>query len=262
MTNITTSDFYKLRRNISFWLLPAAAVVATVVTAVFMFFVDNGLTVEGGEAVSSDAVFGFLPTGASGVLALSSISNLYAILAVVFSGLFISSEFTNGTIRNALCIGKSRTGIYLSKLLSGAVMLLGTMAVSLAAFIGLFTVMYGFGDGSGFLIETLKVFALQYLLHMTFAAVAFMLAFLIQNIVFSVAVGIFWTVISGVLTDILTAFDGLSFFARIMPNYYITRLAENIGDGSFVLMSIVVSVIWIGVTAVIGCAVFSRRDIK
>jgi ABC-2 type transport system permease protein len=262
MTNIIESDFYKLRRNISSWLLPAAAAVATIVTAVFIYFVDNGLTVEGGEAVSSFDVFGFIPTGTQGALAMSSISNLYAILAVVFSGLFISNEFVSGTIRNALCIGKSRTGIYLSKLLSGAATLLVTMFVSLVAFVGMFSIMYGFGDSGGFLMEMLKVFALQYLYHMTFAAVAFMLAFLLQNIVFSVAVGIFWTVISGVLTEILTAFDGLGFFARFMPNYYITRLTENIGDGSFVLQSVLVSVIWIGVTALVGCEVFGRRDIK
>jgi ABC-2 type transport system permease protein len=262
MTNTIKSDFYKLRKSIALRLLPAAAIVATCVTAGFMFFVDNGLTVEGGEAVSSMDVFGFLPSGAGGVFAMSSISNLYAILAVVFGGLFISNEFANGTIRNALCIGKSRLGVYLSKLLSGGAMLLLTMLMSLVAFIGVFTAMYGFGDGGGFLLDTLKVFSLQFLYHLTFAAVACMLAFLVQNMVFSVAIGIFWTIISSVLTDVFTVFDGLGFLARIMPNYYITRLADNLNNSAFITQSVIASVAVIAVTAIVGCVVFKRRDIK
>jgi ABC-2 type transport system permease protein len=262
MTSIINSDFYKLLKNIASWLLPVAALAATIITAFFMFFVDNGLTVEGGESVSSMDVFGFLPSGAQGALAMSSISSLYAILAVVFSGLFISNEFVNGTIRNSLCIGKSRVGVYLSKLLSSAFMLLVIMVVSLAAFILSFSIMYGFGDGGGFFLDTLKVFGLQFLYHMTFAAVACMLAFLIQNIVFSVAAGIFWAMISGVLTDVFTAFDGLGFFAWLMPNYYITRIAENLNNSAFIAQSIVVSMMFIAVTAIVGCVVFRRRDIK
>ncbi|MDR1272703.1 MAG: ABC transporter permease, partial [Clostridiales Family XIII bacterium] len=205
MTNIISSDYYKLRKNMAFWLLPLSAVVATVVTACFMLFVDSA-TVEGGEAVSAMDVFGFSPSGALGANAMFAISNLYAILAVVFSGLFISNEYANGTIRNALCIGKSRVKVYLSKLLVGFTMTLLVMFVSLLAFIGSFPVLYGFGNGAHFLVGTAEIFALQLLYHLTWAALACMLAFLIQNIVFSVSVGIFVVIISGVLTDIFTAF--------------------------------------------------------
>jgi ABC-2 type transport system permease protein len=226
-----------------------------------MLFVDSA-TVEGGEAVSAMDVFGFAPAGALGAHAMSAITNLYAILAVIFGGLFISGEYVNGTVRNAVSIGKSRVQMYLSKLLAGFTMTLLVMLASLLAFIGSFTVLYGFGDGSGFLVETVKLFALQFLYHAAYAALACMLAFLIRNIVFSVSVGIFAVIISGVLTDIFTAFDGLGIFARLLPNYYITRLAEHLNDPAFIIQSVIASLVFIVVTAIIGCVCFRRRDIK
>ncbi|MDR1101069.1 MAG: ABC transporter permease [Clostridiales bacterium] len=262
MTKIFNADAYKFRKNIASWLLPTAAVVAALVTAVFMYFIDHGLTVEGGEAVSTLDVFGFNPAGAMGAYALSSISNLFAILAVVFSGLFISSEFAGGTIRNAICIGKSRIKVYLSKLVMCGIMLLIIMLAAAVGFIVIFTVMYGFGDGSGFLADSLKVFGLQFLYHLTYASLACMLAFLIQNIVTSVSVGIFCTIFSGVLTDVFTAFDGLGWLARFMPNYYITRLLDNVTNMGFIIQSIAACVMFIAITSIIGCSVFKERDIN
>jgi ABC-2 type transport system permease protein len=262
MTNIMNADFYKLRKNIASWLLPAASIVATLVTAVFMFFVDNGLTVEGGQDVRASDVFGFTPEGAMGVQALQSNSSVFAILAVVFAGLFVSNEFATGTIRNALCIGKSRIQVYLSKLTMSSVMLFVIMFVSAVAFTTSFTIMYGFGNDTDFAVTSIKVFALQLLYHLAYASLACMFAFLIQNTVFSVSVGIFCVVISGTLTDIFTAFDGLGLFARLMPNYYITRLADNFTDSSFILQSVAASLVFIVITSIVGCVVFRRRDVK
>jgi ABC-2 type transport system permease protein len=256
------ADFYKLRKNIAAWLLPAASIVATLVTAVFMFFVDNGLTVEGGQEVNASDVFGFTPEGAMGVQALQSNSSIFAILAVVFAGLFVSNEFATGTIRNALCIGKSRIQVYISKLTMSGVMLFIIMFVSAVAFIASFSIMYGFGDSADFVATSIKVFALQLLYHLAYASLACMFAFLIQNTVFSVSVGIFCVMISGVLTDVFTAFDGLGLFARLMPNYYITRLADNLADSGFILQSILASLAFILITSVAGCVVFKNRDVK
>jgi ABC-2 type transport system permease protein len=260
MSSIISADFYKLRKNIAAWLLPAAAIVATLVTAIFIYFIDHGLTVEGGMAVSASDVFGLNPSGSAGVYALASISSVFAVLAVVFAGLFVSNEFATGTIRNALCIGKSRVRVYLSKLLVGGVMLLVTMLAATIVFVVAFTLMYGFGNGA--LLDGLQVFGLQFLYHLPYAALACMLAFLIQNNVFAVSVGIFCTIISGTLVDIFMAFDGLGWLARLIPNFYITRLADNLSDVGFIVQSVVACVAFVVVSAVIGCLVFKRRDIK
>ncbi|MDR1358939.1 MAG: hypothetical protein LBJ48_06260, partial [Coriobacteriales bacterium] len=106
------------------------------------------------------------------------------------------------------------------------------------------------------------IFALQLLYHLCYVALACMLAFLIHNIVFCVSIGTFAVIISGVLTDIFTAFDGLGLFARMLPNYYITRLADNLGDPAFLVQSVIASVAFIALTTIIGCLVFRRQDVR
>jgi ABC-2 type transport system permease protein len=261
MTTILSSDFFKLRRNIGFKLLPLAVVISSVVTACFMLFVQNGATVEG-EAFTAGDVFGFIPVGVLGSYALAAISNLYGFAVVVFSGLFISTEFTQGTIRNVLCCGASRIKVYLSKLAVNAAMLAICMIVSVLVFIASFTLMYGFGDSSGFIANTAIVLGMQILYHLTYASFGCLFAFLIPNIAFSVGAGVIFVGLQGVLVDICAAFDALNWIAPLIPQYYVTRLNDNLHNTTFLLLGAVVSIVFITVTVVIGCQLFKRQDIK
>jgi ABC-2 type transport system permease protein len=263
MTRILNAEFYKLKSNIGFKLLPLAAVIMTVVAIGFMFFVSSGATVEGERFTVTD-VFGFEPAGRLGAKALATLSNLYGFIAAVFAGLFISTEFSQGTIRNALCIGTSRTKAYLSKLTVSAAVLALCMALSCAAFIAGFTLTYSFGGTTaigGFWRDTLTVFALQFLYHFTYAATGCLLAFLIPNIVITVAIGIITVVASGVVVEICSAFDTLNGIAPFIPQYYVTRLNGELHNTMFLVMGAVVSVGFVAITTIAGCALFKRQDI-
>ena len=261
MTALFNAEFFKLKSNMGFKLLPPAAVIMSMVTVGFMLFVSGGATVEG-EAFTVTDVFGFEPEGYLGARALAVLSNLYGFIAAVFAGLFISTEFSQGTIRNALCVGVSRTKIYLSKLTVSAALLALCMFLSCVTFTLGFSAVYGFGNGANFLRDSLVVFALQFLYHFCYAGIGCLLAFLIPNIVITVAVGIIIVVASGVIVDICSAFDALKRIAPLIPQYYVTRLNGELHNPSFLLMGAAVSVVFVTLTAIAGCALFQRQDIK
>ncbi|MDR2803656.1 MAG: ABC transporter permease [Treponema sp.] len=261
MTTIINAEFYKLKFNIGLKLLPLAAVIMALVTVGFMLFVSGGATVEG-EAFTVTDVFGFEPAGRLGAGALATLSNLYGFIAAVFAGLFISTEFSQGTIRNALCVGVSRTNVYLSKLSVSAVLLALCMFLSCMTFIAGFTVTYGFGNGAGFLRDTLTVLFMQFLYHFTYAGIGCLLAFLIPNIVMTVAIGIIIVVASGILVEICSAFDVLNGIAPFIPQYYVTRLNSELHNPLFLAMGAAVSIGFVTLTALIGCVLFNRQDIK
>jgi ABC-2 type transport system permease protein len=197
-----------------------------------------------------------------GAGALAVLSNLYGFTAAVFAGLFISTEFSRGTIRNALCIGISRTKYYLAKLAVSAALLALCMLLSCVTFIAGFTAAYGFGTGAGFLRDTLTVFFMQFLYHFTYAGIACLLAFLIPNIVITAAVGIIIVVASGVLVAICSAFDALNGIAPFIPQYYVTRLNDELRNPLFLAMGAAVSIGFVTLTTAVGCALFKRQDIK
>ena len=261
MKNIFNAEFFKLKFNIGFKLLPAAAVVMSLVAIGFMLFVSSGATVEG-EAFTVTDVFGFEPAGHLGARALAALSNCYGFIAAVFAGLFISTEFGQGTIRNALCIGVSRTKIYLSKLAVSASLLALCMFLSCITFIAGFTAVYGFGTSTDFLRDSGIIFVLQFLYHFTYAGIGCLFAFLIPNIVLTVAIGIIIVVASGVVVDICSAFDVLNGIAPFIPQYYVTRLNNELHNPQFLIMGVLVSVGFVVVTAIAGCVLFKRQDIK
>jgi ABC-2 type transport system permease protein len=261
MTSILKAEFYKLRHNAGLKILPPAAVIWSLVIACFMLFVASGATVEG-EVFTNEDVFGFNPTGAIGVQALAAISNLYAMSIVVFAGLFVSTEFTQGTIRNAICAGISRTKIYVSKLIVSAAVLALCMLLSCLTFIVSFTIMYGFGSSSGFIHDTVIVFVMQFLYHFTYAGIGCMLAFLIPNIVLTIAIGIIVVIFSGVLVEVCSAFDMLNSIAPLIPQYYVSRLNEQSHNTAFLVTGAAVCVAFTAAATVIGCTLFNRQDIK
>jgi hypothetical protein len=96
--------------------------------------------------------------------------------------------------------------------------------LSCITFIAGFTIAYGFGRGSGFIQDTAIIFVMQFLYHFTYAAFACLLAFLIPNIVMTVAVGICSVFFSGVLLALCADFDGLKSIVMLMPLYYVKGL--------------------------------------
>jgi ABC-2 type transport system permease protein len=261
MITTLNAEFYKLKDNIALKLLPLAAVLMPLVAVAFMRFVSGGATVEG-QAYTITDVFGFEPAGVLGAEALAVLSNLYGFIAAVFAGLFISSEFSQGTIRNALCTGVSRTKVYVSKLAVSAALLALCMFLSCGTFIAGFTLTYGFGNGSGFLRDTLTVLCMQFLYHFTYAGIGCLLAFLIPNIVITVATGVITVVASGVVVSICESFDALNRIALFIPQYYVNRLNTELHNPLFLATGALVSVVSIAATAVAGCMLFKHQDIK
>ena len=60
--------------------------------------------------------------GATGILMMDKNGLTILLVMIAFISFFIGEEFQNGTIRNALSLGRSRTHYYLSKFLIAALL--------------------------------------------------------------------------------------------------------------------------------------------
>lgn len=93
MYKLLNANFYRLIKNKIFWL----SVIATLIMACVLFYIldlSNGI-----ETIL------FKHIGASGIF------------ISIFTSLFVGLEYANGTIRNKIIVGHSRTKIYLSNLI-------------------------------------------------------------------------------------------------------------------------------------------------
>ncbi len=119
MRNLLSANFLRLRKSFVFWLGMVFMFGMSLVAVSTMY--RKGQTIDGYQPHIDNILFSgaqFLP-----------------IVAAVFIGLFIGTEYSDGTIRNKIVAGQSRTAIYLANLITCAVALVLMHLVTLLGII-------------------------------------------------------------------------------------------------------------------------------
>lgn len=266
MINGLRSEFYKLFRSRIFWVLLAMSGCFSLIITGLLFLEEKGLlidqiTVEV-EGETTD-LLGFNVL----IESLKYPDGFFTYLfAAVLSSFFISSEFTNGTIKNSVAIGQERSTIYLTKSIT---VWCGTILVYVAM-VGVFTVFSAIFFGIGSVpslaewMEALQAFGLTCLFLGAFCAITVCFA----TIVRSSSVALFTTV--GFYLVFATGLDMLAqqytFFEKI-KNYsvfdYITLMSfDSSYDGAFI--NDLIRVVFLTILLFFSCGIilFKRKDIQ
>lgn len=163
MSRLLSADFAKLRKNKFFWICMAGMFPF----GVFMAIMDYISTLQYGdyEAQITNVLF-IYPL-------------VVAILIPAFVSLFVGTEYSDGTIRNKMIIGHTRTGIYLSDLIVCSVAGIG-FCVSyiigvLLAGLPLYTIDTGILEGVA------KLVLCSFAMSVAFTALCILTAMLCQN---------------------------------------------------------------------------------
>lgn len=98
MKNLLSAEFSRLFKNKLYWFLSAAAFVFGAVIQIYIYLGTVKYDME--------------PTISMGLFAIGMVIGFVAAILV---SLFVGTEYSNGTLRNKMINGKSRTSIYFSK---------------------------------------------------------------------------------------------------------------------------------------------------
>lgn len=161
MSNLLRANLARLKKSRIFWLAMAVMLGFGLIACLGQYR-DK----VAGFTVTLDSVFS-LPYIVSGVL------------LAVFCSLFIGTEYSDGTIRNKLIVGRSRSSIYLANFIVSAAagLLMNLVYLAVACAVGI--PLLGFFTAG--LQEVLLFLLTGMLLTVAFAAIFTMLALLIQS---------------------------------------------------------------------------------
>ena|GEM_PF-2032256 len=183
--------------------------------------------------------------------------NVNYIIAGIFIGLVITSEFQNGLIRNVICMGNSRVQIYLSRLFSASVITVAIFIVYSFSKIVLIGFMEGFAGLDWVVISKYGMVFLPY--YLAVAATFTLFAFVSKKSGITVALCFIYTMFifhSPSLLDV-----------RFLPQFFIytyfvgTHLDFH-RDFTYLLHGAAVSVAHMVIVTVFGGVVFIKSDIK
>jgi len=274
MGNVLSAEMFKLRKEkvtlIIFLINLFLVSVFSLAIALITRFVGEELANDPDMvAMGMDVMFSqystYAPAGA-----FSLMYQFIAIYAAVFAGFFVCSEFETGTIRNTLSVGKSRSGYYLSKVITIFTASIILAVIGTAIYVGIEMLFFDFTPGDGYVVNLLLLIGGKFLVYLTYVSLFTMLAFVLRGIAATLGIAVgFAFLIELILHMILNAgfFEPVRFLQNIFPYHHVLQFNDVFlngvsGNEITYLTSVAVCVVIIILTTVIGLFTFNKRDIK
>jgi len=199
MLNLIRADFLKAKKD--------KAIVIALIFLLFFAIVDALIVVFAGDLMSSevpaemDGLIGAYDSGKALFLNSYYLSNNIGLLIPLIICLFIGKEFNYGTIRNKLIIGKSRTTVYLSNLVSGVALgsFLITVYVIFSLILGIVFVGYGSVLNGAEVLFILKTYILGLLIYIVSFSISVFISLTTKNQTIAVILNLVTLLILGLI---------------------------------------------------------------
>ena len=276
MTNVLRADLFNLRRGKALYLLLGGAVLAGILLPFiyygmfeFLKFLQTNeqmleieelqkmLSTLAGitEYLNADRIF-------LTVLPMAEGYGLIICGAVCFYNV---RQFSNGVIRNKLIAGKSRFSIYMSMLITSAIMTLSAAVVNLVVSALFCVVLFGkfvmpFGD-------LVVIFVITLLVYAAYSAIVTLIAFSSKSVPASLVISIVLPIVTNTILSLFgtlasTLPDFLIPVFAILPSMQSILVMSGIVGARIIVVSVIADTVWIVILSLIGIMKFKKADIK
>jgi ABC-2 type transport system permease protein len=256
MSNLLRSDFYRLFKSKSFYICMAVEACLFILGIVVLYLMQN----SDPTMVITDPSSG-IDYGMSAVFG----SDLIMLIGIVI-GIFVTAEFSHGTMKNVVSKGYSKIYIYLSKLITmiaasyifiAVVILVGTISATI--------VTGNLGDFSGEYVGWMfKTLGIEMLLYASVTSLFLMLSMVVKNLGGVIAINIIYALMAErlIFTLLQYAVKSKIKFTEFSLLNNISFYAADTATGSDYLRSAIVGLVVLAVTTVLGIWAFTKSDIK
>jgi len=259
MLNLLRADRLKLQGGRKLWTVMASFIALPIFQLLNTISKDH---YQGGLNLAIDQVV----NGATGVLMPLKSGLVLLLIFCGFISFYIGEEFQNGTIRNALALGISRSKYYLTKLVVAAVLtIVAAVLVTGLSMLG-FGLTFGFGDITGitnygqyFGLVSLTLLALIFSVVSIYVAIGFMTQSIGSAMIWSFIATIGMGFVPGAFQK-FEALKGLTWWFSESYLFYVKFTQPQVLDQ--VPKMLLVSVLTIVIATGIGYWAFQRSDIK
>lgn len=266
MAKLLKSNFYKMFKSKAFYICTIVYTGITCLTVLLLKLTDQVTDSSGG--IDASGLMRYKDGISYGTEILCNGDVLFFI--AIFSAIFITSEFTYGTMKNIVSKGFERYRIYFSIFIPmvAATFIMAAfnflVSTSLAsAFIG------SFGTYNGdLLLKTLRFVGIEMILHTAFVSMFVMIAIAIRHNGGVIAIDIFIFTFGRLIYQFLELIVRNVFKIDIKFTFSDYSLQNNIFmaistiNGEHILRPILVGLSFLVVTMILGIISFEKTDVK
>lgn len=260
MKNILKADFYRLFISKSFY-------ICTLVSAALFCLGICVLRWTYNLSVSQGIEFNFIYKDGLSYGMTAYMDGSVHMIICIFIAIFVTSEFSHGTIKNVVSKGFSKVKIFLSKLITmTAAAFIIVIVTVIAGTVSGGIVIGEFGSLSGeFGSFVLKTSAIELYLFIALSALFLMVAMTVKNLGAAIAIGVIGIIsfenllfaLIEILVDRRIKFSEFS----LMYNTLFYRMNMEAGGSDFIRSLIVGAVFFLASTA-FGIFLFKKADVK
>lgn len=201
MNNLLKFEFRKLFRSVSFYVCGGLALVFGLINVYSMSLTDMGNDMGLGFVTEILEAAGAVVHHTGAEVFVSTSSNIqFSILLPIMISLFFCSDFQDGTIKNIIGRGYSRTQVFFAKLFTCAAASIIYYLVSLVICTLYGTILWGFGS---FEVKYLFAVLVQIIGIFAFSSMCSLLSILFRKVSGAITLGIFINLIFSSLFMVL-----------------------------------------------------------
>ncbi len=267
MLNLILADIKRIKRSKSIWIMPLIIVLMVAIfTGLFAglkYLMEMDLSAILGESAESLAMLGSIANnGYDMTLTNLQSDTLIYVLIVVF--LVVSAfDFSSGTVKNLLSIGKSKKLIYTSKLLTSY-----AWTIIAVIFYALVSALFGYlflsstptaSEIGNIILITLK----QIPVYLAIVSTGHMLVFATQKTAPSMLIYIGSFILFETIVPIIDIMIKGSFnFTLLMPLYQLVELTNMNSEPSSLLTIYISCAVYIVADVLAGYFIFQKSELK
>ncbi|MDR1616788.1 MAG: ABC transporter permease [Syntrophomonadaceae bacterium] len=266
MKNLIRADFFRLFKDKIFYLLIGIAALLPIAANALFYFGYDIMVAQSPDAEALEKALKFVKAFPLSLFAFE-ISNSAGLLAVIATALHVGREYMNGTIRNKIIAGHSRTAVYGSAFVVSATSALIIVTAFIVSMLALGIPLQGWGAEET-LAVCLRQYAAGFLITLAAAAAANMSAILSRGIIASLLInlGVVFG-LTGTVSIITMLWDSISmptvagFFMKTLYAGQLAFIYDDFTAGFFLTTLSSTAVVVAGINT-IGNIVFNRLDLN
>lgn len=267
MLNLIKADIKRIKRSKAIWIMPLVIVVMVAIVcglfAGLKYLMELDLSAVLGDSAESLAILGSIANNGYDMTLMNLQSDtLIYVLIVIF--LVVSAfDFSSGTVKNLLSIGKSKRLIYTSKLLTSYI-----WTVCAVIFYALISALFGYlflsstptaCEIGNIVLITLK----QIPVYLAIVSTGHMLVFATQKTAPSMLIYIGTFILFETIVPIVDIMIKSSFnFTLLMPLYQLIELTNMNSEPSSILTIYISCAIYIAADILAGYFIFKKSELK
>lgn len=271
MIDIIKVEFFRLRKSKLFWVMLALTVASPLISAFLSIFITSFVITDASQLLNVLRANDFTFTLIEDMVALLGDSSVWALFA---TGIVLSKEFVDGTMRNVLLANKSRAELYFGYLITSIIVAVSYLTVYFLVVLAIVAPIFGFGSVTAGTATTacLCSFALGIIATVLVQSCMCMFMFGVRKqwatvvlplIVCAFAPTVFTTIVQIISAAMLAKGQMFSQEAlRWIPFANLDLYNPASIDGAVVGMHILYSAILIAVFVTSGYYTFKRADLK